>query len=117
MKHLVNSMKREIAKQYVAIVDQSKRVQISGDSYFKDTANINFFNIWFTNVQELACMHSAYNKLLIAYKEMCKAAGVEPVSVEEIMFDKQTKEEKKAARKAKKSTKKTQETAETPVNA
>lgn len=100
MKQIVSILKREIAKQYVAILDQTKRVEVTTSSFSTDPNDQNMFNLWAGSVKQLANLQNGFSDMLTAYKSMCQVAGIPQVSLNDIVAEKKAKDEKRAERKA-----------------
>lgn len=100
MKQIVNILKRELAKQYVAILDQTKRVEVTTSSFSTDPNDQNMFNLWAGSVKQLANLQNGFSDMLTAYKSMCQVAGIPQVSLNDIVAEKKAKDEKRAERKA-----------------
>lgn len=100
MKQIVNILKRELAKQYVAILDQTKRVEVTTSSFSTDPNDQNMFNLWASSVKQLANLQNGFSDMLTAYKSMCQVAGIPQVSLNDIVAEKKAKDEKRAERKA-----------------
>lgn len=100
MKQIVNILKRELAKQYIAILDQNQRVEVTTSSFTNDPTDQNMFNLWASSVKQLANLQNGFSDMLTAYKSMCQVAGITEVSLNEIVAEKKAKDEKRAERKA-----------------
>lgn len=100
MKQIVNILKRELAKQYIAILDQTKRVEVTTSSFTSDPTDQNMFNLWASSVKQLANLQNGFSDMLTAYKSMCQVAGIKESSLNEIVAEKKAKDEKRAERKA-----------------
>lgn len=95
MKHIANVLKSEIFNQNSIITDLIKKVTVSQDSYLKDRNNEAFFNIWLQNVKELQQAEANIRALKSAYVTICKACGIEPQTVNEIIAEKSEKKARK----------------------
>lgn len=100
MKQIVSILKREIAKQYIAILDQNKRVEVATTSFNNDPTDQNMFNLWAAAVKQLANLQNGFSDMLTAYKSMCQVAGIQQVSLIDIVAEKKAKDKKRAERKA-----------------
>jgi len=100
MKQIVNILKRELAKQYIAILDQNKRVEVATTSFNNDPTDQNMFNLWAAAVKQLANLQNGFSDMLTAYKSMCQVAGIQQVSLIDIVAEKKAKDKKRAERKA-----------------
>lgn len=101
MKHIINFLKTEIYKQFSNIDGLVKKVTISQESFLKERSNEALFNIWSENVKNLNTVESNLHTLHSAYATICSGCGIEPMSVEDIVAEKNSKAEKKALRKSK----------------
>ena len=101
MKHIMNVLKNEIFKQHSSINGLVKKVAVSQESYLKNRSNEALFNIWSENVKDLQKVESNVRYLRSAYATICNACEVEPLSVEEILAEKDARVAKKAAKKDK----------------
>lgn len=100
MKQIVNILKRELAKQYISILDQNKRVEITTGSFTNDPTDQQMFILWANSVKQLATLQNGFSDMLTAYKSMCQVAGIPEESLIEIVAEKKRKDEKRAERKA-----------------
>lgn len=100
MKQIVSILKREIAKQYIAILDQNKRVEVATSAFTNNPTDQNMFNLWAGSVKQLSNLQNGFSDMLTAYKSMCQVAGITEESLIEIVEEKKRKDEKRAERKA-----------------
>ena len=100
MKQIISMLKTEIFTQYSHINDLVKKVTISQESYIKDRSNEALYNTWSEDVQKLQKAESDMRYLRSAYSTLCNACEVEPMSVEEIVADKEAKKAKKESRQS-----------------
>ena len=98
----MNVLKNEIFKQHSSINGLVKKVAVSQESYLKNRSNEALFNIWSENVKDLQKVESNVRYLRSAYATICNACEVEPMTVEEIVAEKNGKAVKKAERKERK---------------
>ena len=101
MKHIMNVLKNEIFKLHNTIDGLVKKVTISQESYLNDRSNEALFDIWSERVKEMQKAESDMRHLRSAYATICNACEVEPLSVEDIVAEKDARAAKKAAKKEK----------------
>lgn len=103
MRHILNILKNEIFNYHNTINGLVKKVTVSQDSYLKDRSNEPLFNVWSESVKDLQKAESDLRYLRSAYATICSACETEPMSVEEIIAEKNARAAKKAERKERKS--------------
>ena len=114
MKHIMNVLKNEIFKLHSVMSGLVKKVTISQESYLNNRSNEALFNIWSENVKNLQKAESDMRYLRSAYSTICSACEVDPLSVEEIVAERDARAAKKAAKKEKQPKVKKNQPAEEP---
>ncbi len=102
MKRIMNVLKNEIFNLYNTINNLVKKVTASQETYLKDRTNETQFSNWSETVKDLQKAESDMRYLRSAYATICNACEVEPMTVEEIVAEKNGKAVKKAERKERK---------------
>ena len=100
MKHILNILKNEIFNHHKLIDTLVKKVTVCQESYLKDRTNEPLFNSWSESVKDLQKAESDMRYLRSAYATICNACEVEPMTVEELVGEKNTKAAKKVEKKA-----------------
>ena len=98
MKHILNVLKNEIFNQNKQTDGLVKKITASQEAYLKDRKNEKLFNAWSENVKGLQKIESNQRFLLSAYATICAACEMEPMTIEEIIAEKNAKATKKASR-------------------